>query len=265
MSQGSREGRDEVREHMDRLEAIKDFVIGFFEAASVPDPRTREMWVSDAKEAFLDVVAAYDMLASNPKGERDDRASSALSFLEMASSRVKQVVSELKVLRSDAADDLAQKLEDAFDEASKAISAWTGASTTGPPPRATVPIIEKVGEDRYALHCSACGQVAATFGIEIPKLSNTGEEVIMFEGITKSTHFDMSNQRAIFENLELGNLRALHSFLSEVMDGGLDAYCPTCDKVYCKEHYDTEEEWDEGFYDCTYGTCPEGHRRLLDD
>ncbi|MBI4280420.1 MAG: hypothetical protein HY660_18360 [Armatimonadetes bacterium] len=25
------------------------------------------------------------------------------------------------------------------------------------------------------------------------------------------------------------------------------------------------EEWDAGFYDCSYGTCPNGHRRIIDD
>ncbi len=69
----------------------------------------------------------------------------------------------------------------------------------------------------------------------------------------------------IFERLEQGNLRALHEYIEHMMEGGLDAYCPICDKVYCKEDYDLDEEWDEGFYDCTYGTCPHGHRRLLDD
>ena len=45
----------------------------------------------------------------------------------------------------------------------------------------------------------------------------------------------------------------------------MDAYCPTCDRVYCRDHYQTEERYDEGFYDCTYGTCPQGHRRMIDD
>ncbi len=57
----------------------------------------------------------------------------------------------------------------------------------------------------------------------------------------------------------------MHDLLEDKLEGGLDAYCPDCDKVYCRLDYNVDEKWDEGFYDCTYGTCPQGHRRLLDD
>ena len=45
-------------------------------------------------------------------------------------------------------------------------------------------------------------------------------------------------------------------------------YCPTCQRVYCREHWLIIPEFDEdfpGWYDCAYGTCPQGHRRLIDD
>jgi hypothetical protein len=46
---------------------------------------------------------------------------------------------------------------------------------------------------------------------------------------------------------------------------GLDAYCPKCGKIYCWEDYKAREEYDDGFYDCTMGECPAGHRRMIDD
>jgi hypothetical protein len=46
---------------------------------------------------------------------------------------------------------------------------------------------------------------------------------------------------------------------------GIDAFCPECDAIYCHSHYRTQVVEDEGFYDCTYGTCPRGHRRMIDD
>lgn len=46
---------------------------------------------------------------------------------------------------------------------------------------------------------------------------------------------------------------------------GIDAYCPECQTTYCGLHYNAQEEFDEGFYDCTYGVCPRGHKRLLND
>ena len=45
-------------------------------------------------------------------------------------------------------------------------------------------------------------------------------------------------------------------------------YCPTCKCCYCVSHWDTEIRFDDDFpswYDATYGICPRGHRRLLND
>jgi hypothetical protein len=254
-----------VREQIDKLEEVKDFIVGFLEGAATPDPRTKALWQDDAKEAFFDVAAAYDVLRSqSPRVEEKDRPASALAFLGMAKSRVNQVSSELKTYKTDVADDLVAKFEEAFRGASQAISSKAGVPTRTTPALASQAVV-KMGEDEYALLCSACGKVATVFRVEVPRLSKTGERAILLEGITKSIHLDMRNAQVIFERLEQGNLRALHEYVEHAMEGGLDAYCPTCDKVYCKEDYDLDEVWDEGFYDCTYGTCPEGHRRLLDD
>ena len=45
-------------------------------------------------------------------------------------------------------------------------------------------------------------------------------------------------------------------------------YCPQCDAVYCKEHWQIELKYDDAdpsWYDCAFGVCPHGHRRLIDD
>jgi hypothetical protein len=46
-------------------------------------------------------------------------------------------------------------------------------------------------------------------------------------------------------------------------------YCPRCKAVYCEHCWQIgppvfDEEM-PGFYDCTYGTCPRQHRRMVDD
>ena len=42
--------------------------------------------------------------------------------------------------------------------------------------------------------------------------------------------------------------------------------CPTCAECYCSVHWTgVHDVSDEGFYDATYGTCPRGHRIMLDD
>ena len=50
------------------------------------------------------------------------------------------------------------------------------------------------------------------------------------------------------------------------------SWCPKCRSYYCKQHWlimpvyeDLTEPGDGGWYDCTYGTCPKGHRTMLDD
>lgn len=45
-------------------------------------------------------------------------------------------------------------------------------------------------------------------------------------------------------------------------------YCPTCDRSYCADHWHFFVRYDDdlpGWYDCTYGACPENHTRLVDD
>ena len=42
-------------------------------------------------------------------------------------------------------------------------------------------------------------------------------------------------------------------------------YCRKCKSCYCQDHWQVETYYDEGFYDCSYGTCPQGHRSKIDD
>ena len=42
-------------------------------------------------------------------------------------------------------------------------------------------------------------------------------------------------------------------------------WCPDCEWSYCDHHWRLDQRFEGPFYDCTYGTCPEGHRVVLDD
>jgi hypothetical protein len=42
-------------------------------------------------------------------------------------------------------------------------------------------------------------------------------------------------------------------------------YCPDCGLNYCHADWETFPVFDEGFYDCTIGICPRGHRHTVDD
>ena len=72
-------------------------------------------------------------------------------------------------------------------------------------------------------------------------------------------------------------LRGLDELQVALRDGSAEAlaaldpeyahfWCPKCSATYCREHwYPIDPTMDEGFYDATYGTCPQGHMVILDD
>jgi hypothetical protein len=42
--------------------------------------------------------------------------------------------------------------------------------------------------------------------------------------------------------------------------------CRQCGRSYCERCWRIgPPQFDEGFYDCTTGTCPEGHAQIVDD
>jgi hypothetical protein len=42
-------------------------------------------------------------------------------------------------------------------------------------------------------------------------------------------------------------------------------WCPKCEQSYCKKHYVSFAEFDDGCFDCYTGICPQGHKRILSD
>lgn len=65
----------------------------------------------------------------------------------------------------------------------------------------------------------------------------------------------------LVDAVEAGDGAALFRLSSEFVP----FWCRRCERAYCKRHWVTEMVMDEGFYDCTYGTCPAGHLTILDD
>lgn len=89
---------------------------------------------------------------------------------------------------------------------------------------------------------------------------------LVYTGITHRRSLRKDHANSLFEILENEDLSGVHQFMLKYHSlEGLDAYCPECDKIYCWEHYNARVEYDDGFYDCTMGECPAGHRRMIDD
>lgn len=115
-------------------------------------------------------------------------------------------------------------------------------------------------ELKHELLCATCGQVAALLEVGIDP--NSGQRALVYSGLIRREAFGLNMAVRVFSELAAGNLGAVHGLLGVE---GIDAYCPACGRVYCRSHYQLVTEYDDGFYDCTRGTCPEGHRRMVDD
>jgi hypothetical protein len=76
------------------------------------------------------------------------------------------------------------------------------------------------------------------------------------------TVFPIGDPASVAAILDRGDLEALAAVDPEYAN----FRCPECRKPYCKDHW-SDVDWvsDEGFYDATYGVCPEGHRVMIDD
>ncbi|MCP4138267.1 MAG: hypothetical protein GY754_45315 [bacterium] len=122
----------------------------------------------------------------------------------------------------------------------------------------------EVNPDHYRLPCSECGEIAASFKVGMMQFEK--KKGLIYRGITHSKLLGLRHARKIFKWLKKGNISKVHYYVqkNELMEDGIDAYCPECDKIYCRKDYNVCEEWDEGYYDYAIGICPCGHKRILD-
>lgn len=138
-----------------------------------------------------------------------------------------------------------------------------------------------IAEEEFLSPCALCGKTAVAFQPPqsqkvqtmssmlatakiLAEKASSRADTITCSGIVRRVEFGPRQQ--VLQWVAKGDLAALHAFMDEQgIDGGLDAYCPQCDRIYCREHYNVREEYDEGFYDCSRGTCPQGHSRMVDD
>ena len=251
-----------IRDSIQELEDLKDEIVTFLSNHFELKNSESNIWIDDAKGAYFNIVAAWQMLNSCTRQEPEEQAAkteSSLGFLKIAKSHLGQSASELRALKEDEAYRLEKQWKDTFEKCHQSILEQLERyldSDVGQPPAET---IVKVREGAYTLSCAVCGKVAVVILLN--------EEIFVYSGIMIETAFDKSLAQEVFKLLDGKNLNGLHLYYKRTiqLEEGMDAYCPECDEIYCSAHYATEEEWDEGFYDCTYGTCPQGHRRIIHD
>jgi hypothetical protein len=251
-----------IRDDIQILEDLKDEIVAFLKKDLELDDAEDHIWIRDTKSAYFNIVGAWQMLNSCLRQEPEaqiEKAESSLGFLQIAKSALGQSASELTALKSSDVDELEKRWKVAFEKCHESIMRELQHFLPSRPETPPTEIIEKKREKGYTLSCAVCGRIAVVILQD--------KKTFVYSGITKETMLDLSFAKESFELLDKKDLKGLHEHLSGSiqLEDGIDAYCPACNKIYCSQHYMLEQEWDEGFYDCTYGTCPEGHRRIVDD
>ncbi|MFX1426479.1 MAG: hypothetical protein ACFFBE_08500 [Promethearchaeota archaeon] len=254
-----------LRDYIQTLEYIKEDIVNFLLSLKDLDDSTKDIWLSDVKEFFHNAVSAWEMLITNSKEELIlEKIKSSKSYLYAARNRLSQVISELKIFPSIKSSILVERAETAFTECWDAF--WVIYEKILPD-NATIKSnkrVVKVSASKYHLPCSICSKNAVEFKIGYGRFDK--RESLVFRGITIETSLNVVLAKALFKILKKKDLLSAHNFMKKYHSiEGIDAYCPKCDKIYCWEHYNAIEEYDDGFYDCTYGVCPKGHKRMIDD
>ena len=106
-------------------------------------------------------------------------------------------------------------------------------------------------ERKAIFTCQLCGKEAGS-------IKAITLDQVRLEGLDDRT---MPADSVTFKAIDNSDARALYKLNDEYVP----LYCPQCDCSYCKEHWKTRISFDDGFYDATYGDCPAGHERRMDD
>lgn len=118
------------------------------------------------------------------------------------------------------------------------------------------------------LKCAKCDGIAATF--TVLAAGDTENSTLVAQDRLVRTRWagkmtmPMAWERGVMivEKLRSGGV-------AELQQKDWDTYafhCPTCAKTFCTTCWTWGTPvFDEGFYDCTYGWCPAGHKQTLDD
>ena len=106
--------------------------------------------------------------------------------------------------------------------------------------------------------CRVCGAVAVVVSRHDDGVTTSG-----FLGRTW-LRVDRGKRREVDRAIRAADAAALHRLHPEFQP----AWCPDCGASYCTAHWRrvvAGADDHPGWYEATYGTCPDGHRRVLDD
>jgi hypothetical protein len=128
----------------------------------------------------------------------------------------------------------------------------------------------------FVFDCERCGQVAAQLSISAAGADTDagplpgGDRLVLRGGEQPTVRLEFVNVsvRPAAPALVtlLANTSELDAAQVRSVDPELAAFmCRECRRNYCPDCWSPWTQFDDGFYDCTMGRCPAGHRQLLDD
>jgi len=227
------------------------------------DDVTKDLWISDVKGLYYNTMSAWDMLHSASEGNLEFLGKSK-NFLHNARSLLAKILSEIEFFKEELVVNLILELKNSFEQCWSAFYHEFDILTPEIKNTKQIERVIKVSDSEYHLPCSVCGKISVECKVGYGRFDK--HESLVYSGITHSRSLRKNLASELFKLLKKEDLSKVHLFMKNYLcHEGTDAYCPECDKIYCWEHYNARVEYDDGFYDCTYGECPAGHRRMIDD
>ena len=134
---------------------------------------------------------------------------------------------------------------------------------------------QRTGQGAASFRCAACGEMAgvvkvARSGATVDMGPPLGRETYDRDGIVVDyflgTAWRSADAATLDAVAEIVGSAAPDPLALRRIDWQLAPfYCADCALSYCRADWHTYVLVDEGFYDCTMGVCPAGHKHMVDD
>lgn len=118
------------------------------------------------------------------------------------------------------------------------------------------------------LVCAQCGRAAAEITLLPAEVEGRavwakGDRLERMDFMGQVTRFGpYDDLLRFFELLRRGDFEAVRGADADF----IGFYCSACRRIYCEHCWHLgPPQFEDGFYDCTFGTCPQGHEQVVDD
>jgi len=119
------------------------------------------------------------------------------------------------------------------------------------------------------LRCSVCDRIAATFtpvGAATIYVGILGKHLRTLRTLETETPANIERLMKDGSWVEVKTDDVTPAYtIGDKPAFSFDAYCPTCDLVYCKDHMTTRAHAHAGYGEWIVSTCPKGHERKVYD